>query len=97
LWSRVTEGYGALPAFGLLDQVQIGDTGPVESARRSNSRVLGPSFSGLAGQYRLFFIGDLLFFIDYRLFFVDYLLFFIDYRLFFNELRRTLNSAVNGL
>jgi hypothetical protein len=30
--------------------VQIGDTGPVESARRSNSRVLGSSFSGLAGQ-----------------------------------------------
>jgi hypothetical protein len=38
-----------LPAFSLLDQVQIGDTGPVESARRSNSRVLGSSFSGLAG------------------------------------------------
>jgi hypothetical protein len=39
-----------LPAFSLLDQVQIGDTGPVESARRSNSRVLGSSVSGLAGQ-----------------------------------------------
>jgi hypothetical protein len=33
--------------------VQIGDTGPVESARRSNSRVLGSSFSGLAGQVGL--------------------------------------------
>jgi hypothetical protein len=33
--------------------VQIGDTGPVESARRSNSRVLGSSFSGLAGQDQL--------------------------------------------
>jgi hypothetical protein len=36
--------------------LQVGDTGPVESARRSNSRVLGSPFSGLSGhlarQYR---------------------------------------------
>jgi hypothetical protein len=31
--------------------LQVGDTGPVESARRSNSRVLGSPFSGLSGQY----------------------------------------------
>jgi hypothetical protein len=29
--------------------LQVGDTGPVESARRSNSRVLGSPFSGLSG------------------------------------------------
>jgi hypothetical protein len=32
LWSRVTEGYGALPAFGLINRLQVGDTGPVELA-----------------------------------------------------------------
>jgi len=53
LWSRVTEGYGALPAFGLINRLQVGDTGPVESARRSNSRVLGSPFSGLSGQSKL--------------------------------------------
>jgi hypothetical protein len=31
--------------------LQVGDTGPVESARRSNSRVLGSPFSGLSGHY----------------------------------------------
>jgi hypothetical protein len=31
--------------------LQVGDTGPVESARRSNSRVLGSPFSGLSGQW----------------------------------------------
>jgi hypothetical protein len=31
--------------------LQVGDTGPVESARRSNSRVLGSPFSGLSGQH----------------------------------------------
>jgi hypothetical protein len=50
LWSRVTEGYGALPAFGLINRLQVGDTGPIESARRSNSCVLGSPFSGLSGQ-----------------------------------------------
>jgi hypothetical protein len=34
--------------------LQVGDTGPVESARRSNSRVLGSPFSGLSGQYVTF-------------------------------------------
>jgi hypothetical protein len=33
--------------------LQVGDTGPVESARRSNSRVLGSPFSGLSG-HRLY-------------------------------------------
>jgi hypothetical protein len=33
--------------------LQVGDTGPVESARRSNSRVLGSPFSGLSGHYLL--------------------------------------------
>jgi hypothetical protein len=33
--------------------LQVGDTGPVESARRSNSRVLGSPFSGLSGQVLL--------------------------------------------
>jgi hypothetical protein len=32
--------------------LQVGDTGPVESARRSNSRVLGSPFSGLSGQWQ---------------------------------------------
>ncbi len=31
---------------------QVGDTGPVESARRSNSRALGSPFSGLTGHLR---------------------------------------------
>jgi hypothetical protein len=35
--------------------LQVGDTGPVESARRSNSRVLGSPFSGLSGQVRTFY------------------------------------------
>jgi hypothetical protein len=34
--------------------LQVGDTGPVESARRSNSRVLGSPFSGLSGHYVFF-------------------------------------------
>jgi hypothetical protein len=37
--------------------LQVGDTGPVESARRSNSRVLGSPFSGLSGQIPLAFEG----------------------------------------
>jgi hypothetical protein len=38
--------------------LQVGDTGPVESARRSNSRVLGSPFSGLSGHivYRYYLI-----------------------------------------
>jgi hypothetical protein len=43
-----------LPAFGLINRLQVGDTGPVESARRSNSRVLGSPFSGLLGQVQIF-------------------------------------------
>jgi hypothetical protein len=35
--------------------LQVGDTGPVESARRSNSRVLGSPFSGLSGQIGISF------------------------------------------
>jgi hypothetical protein len=34
--------------------LQVGDTGPVESARRSNSRVLGSPFSGLSGHTQLY-------------------------------------------
>jgi hypothetical protein len=34
--------------------LQVGDTGPVESARRSNSRVLGSPFSGLSGQVPIY-------------------------------------------
>jgi hypothetical protein len=30
-----------LPALGLLDQVQIGDTGPAESTRRGNLQRVG--------------------------------------------------------
>jgi hypothetical protein len=33
--------------------LQVGDTGPVESARRSNSRVLGSPFSGLSGHSQM--------------------------------------------
>jgi hypothetical protein len=33
--------------------LQVGDTGPVESARRSNSRVLGSPFSGLSGHFMI--------------------------------------------
>jgi hypothetical protein len=36
--------------------LQVGDTGPVESARRSNSRVLGSPFSGLSGQLKTVFL-----------------------------------------
>jgi hypothetical protein len=34
--------------------LQVGDTGPVESARRSNSRVLGSPFSGLSGHLLIY-------------------------------------------
>jgi len=47
---RVIEGYGALPAFGLLNQLQVGDTGPAESTRQGNLQRVWSSFSGLAGQ-----------------------------------------------
>jgi hypothetical protein len=47
---RVIEGYGALPALGLLEQVQIGDNRAAEWVRRSNPVALGLLFSGLAGQ-----------------------------------------------
>jgi hypothetical protein len=50
---RVIEGYGALPAFGLLDQLQVGDTGPAESTRQGNLQRVGLLFSGLAGQSKL--------------------------------------------
>ncbi len=43
---RVIEGYGALPAFGLLDQLQVGDTGPAESTRRGNLQRVGLLFLG---------------------------------------------------
>jgi hypothetical protein len=40
--------------------LQVGDTGPVESARRSNSRVLGSPFSGLSGHKPTFEVSKLL-------------------------------------
>jgi hypothetical protein len=47
IWGlRVIEGYGALPAFGLLDQLQVGDTGPAESTRRGNLQRVGLLFLG---------------------------------------------------
>jgi hypothetical protein len=38
-----------LPAFGLLDQLQVGDTGPAESTRQGNLQRVGLLSSGLAG------------------------------------------------
>ncbi len=35
-----------LSAFGLLDQVQVGDTGPAESTRRGNLQRVGLLFLG---------------------------------------------------
>ncbi len=35
-----------MPALGLLDQVQIGDTGPAESTRRGNLQRVGLLFLG---------------------------------------------------
>ena len=35
-----------MPAFGLLDQVQVGDTGPAESTRRGNLQRVGLLFLG---------------------------------------------------
>jgi hypothetical protein len=43
---RVIEGYGALPAFGLLNQLQVGDTGPAESTRQGNLQRVGLLFLG---------------------------------------------------
>jgi hypothetical protein len=43
---RVIEGYGALPAFGLLNQLQVGDTGPAESTRQANLQRVGLLFLG---------------------------------------------------
>jgi hypothetical protein len=43
---RVIEGYGALPALGLLDQLQVGDTGPAESTRQGNLQRVGLLFLG---------------------------------------------------
>ena len=47
---RVIDGYGALPAFGLINRLQVGDTGPAESTRQGNLQRVWSSFSGLAGQ-----------------------------------------------
>ena len=47
------EGYGALPAFGLINRSKSETQGQVESARRSNSRALGSPFSGLTGHARI--------------------------------------------
>jgi hypothetical protein len=44
--------------------LQVGDTGPVESARRSNSRVLGSPFSGLSGQTGLILVPSDNFFLE---------------------------------
>ncbi len=35
-----------MSAFGLLDQVQVGDTGPAESTRRGNLQRVGLLFLG---------------------------------------------------
>ncbi len=35
-----------MPAFGLLDQLQVGDTGPAESTRRGNLQRVGLLFLG---------------------------------------------------
>jgi hypothetical protein len=43
---RVIEGYGALPAFGLLNQLQVGDTGPAESTQQGNLQRVGLLFLG---------------------------------------------------
>jgi len=51
LWGRVIEGYGALPAFGLINRLQVGDTGPAESTRQGNLQRIWSSFSGLAGHW----------------------------------------------
>jgi hypothetical protein len=40
-----------LPAFGLLDQVQDGDTGPAESTRRGNLQRVGLLFLGSRDNY----------------------------------------------
>jgi hypothetical protein len=45
--------------------LQVGDTGPVESARRSNSRVLGSPFSGLSGHPQTNFTPPMVF-LDFR-------------------------------
>ncbi len=43
-------GWRRVASFRPYISKQVGDTGPVESARRSNSRALGSPFSGLTGQ-----------------------------------------------
>jgi hypothetical protein len=43
---RVIEGYGALPAFGLVNRLQVGDTGPAESTRQGNLQRVGLLFLG---------------------------------------------------
>jgi hypothetical protein len=45
-----------LPALGLLDQVQIGDTGPAESTRRGNLQRVGLLFLG--SRDNTFTVGD---------------------------------------
>jgi hypothetical protein len=42
-------GLRRVASFRPYKSKQVGDTGPVESARRSNSRALGSPFSGLTG------------------------------------------------
>ncbi len=52
IWGlRVIEGFGALPAFALLDQVQVGDTGPAESTRWGNLQRVGLLFLGSRDKY----------------------------------------------
>ena len=48
-------GLRRVASFRPYKSKQVGDTGPVESARRSNSRALGSPFSGLTGQHALSF------------------------------------------
>ncbi len=44
-------GLRPVASFRPYTSKQVGDTGPAESARRSNSRALGSSFSGARGTY----------------------------------------------
>jgi len=56
---------------------QVGDTGPVESARRSNSRALGSPFSGFTGHCPFKVAGTVFFYFFYCKFISAYSFFLI--------------------
>ncbi len=57
---RVIEGYNALPAFGPINRLQVGDTGPAESTRQGNLQRVGLLFLGSRDSLSFLCVGGIL-------------------------------------